>query len=67
MEGVAINFFPAASSEKTMEFHTHLSNRKVQGSSNVHSHMDKWICFFTEKDIINEKTVLFYCHADGCR
>ena len=41
MEGVAIIFFPAGSAEKQMEFHTHLSDEKLQDSSIVHSHMKK--------------------------
>ena len=66
MEGVAINFFPAGSSEKQMEFHTNLSDGKLHDSSIIHSHMDKLFCFLKEKDIINDKTIL-YCHTDDCR
>ena len=64
MEVVVIIFFPAGRDEKQMEFHTHLSDAKLQDSSIVHSHMDKSIWFSKEKDIINDKTVL-YCHTDG--
>ena len=32
-EGVAISFFPAGSTENQMEFHTYLSDGKLQDSS----------------------------------
>ena len=65
MEGVAITF--SQLEVLKMEFHTHMSDGKLQDSSIVHSHMDKLICFLKEKNIINDKKVLLYCHTDGCR
>ena len=40
MEGVVSKFPLAADREKIIEFHTHLSDGKVQDSSIVHSHID---------------------------
>ena len=66
LEGVAIKFYPAGSTEKSMEFHTYLSDGKKQDSSVVYNHMDQLLVFLKGRGILKEDSVL-YCHTDVCR
>ena len=65
LEGVAIEFFRNDDTEKTMEFHTYLSDGKQQDSAVVNNHMEKLIIFLMDEGILKEGGRLF-CHTDGC-
>ena len=66
LEGVAIKFYPPGATEKTMEFHSYLSDGKTQDSSIVNNHMDQLLVYLRQKGILKDGSVL-YCHTDGCR
>ena len=65
LEGVAVEFFWNDDTEKTMEFHTYLSDGKQQDSAVVSNHTEKLISFLMDEGVLKAGGRLF-CHTDGC-
>ena len=65
LEGVAVEFCNNNDGNKTMEFHTYLSDGRQQDSAVVNNHMEKLILFLMAEGVLKEGGRLL-CHTDGC-
>ena len=65
IEGVSVKYFPATGGAKQMDFHTYLSDGKIQNAAVVNLNMEKLILFLKEEGVLVDDSII-YCHSDGC-
>ena len=67
IEGYSVHFRLDHNSELLMEFHSFLSDSKVQHSSTVYNHMDKLLALLVDRNILKQhKGGRVLCMTDGC-
>ena len=67
IEGYSVHFRLDHNSELLMEFHSFLSDSKVQHSSTVYNHMDKLLALLVDRNILEQhKDGRVLCMTDGC-